>query len=98
MRKSARRAILDNFGTKELALEFFTTDAPNPSALTQNSCLARFWSFSCGTKNSAKNGSEGRSGHFWFERTCSFGSGTKNYTKIGSDGRSGHFWYERTCC
>ena len=50
VRKTARRAVLDTFGMKEHAVEFIATDAPNPSALTQNSCLARFWSFAFGTK------------------------------------------------
>ena len=43
-----------NFGTKKLAVEFFATDAPNPSPLTQNSCLVRFWSFGTGTKTVRK--------------------------------------------
>src|ERR687884_23250 len=70
-RKSTRRAAMDTFDPKKLAVEFFIMDAPNPSPLTQNSCLARFWSFGTGMKNCAKIGSEGRSGHFWYEKTCS---------------------------
>ena len=72
VRKSARRAVLATFGTKKHAVEFFASDAPHPSALTQNSCLAHFWSFGSGMKNCAKNGSEGRSGPFGYERTCSW--------------------------
>ena len=30
------------FGAKKIKVQFFATDAPNPSVLTQNSCLARF--------------------------------------------------------
>ena len=59
------------FGTRKLAVEFVATDGPNPSRLTQNSCLAHFWSFCSGTKNSAKIGREGSLGHFWYEKTCS---------------------------
>src|SRR5919201_1009295 len=71
VQKVAGSAVLDTFGTKKLAVEFFETDAPNPSSLTQNSCLARFWSFGSGTKNRAKSGREGLYGHFWYENTCS---------------------------
>ena len=56
------------FGTKKLVVEFFATDGPNPSRLTENSCLARFWSFGSGTKNCAKIGRKGRRGHFWYEK------------------------------
>ena len=42
-----------NFGTKKLVVEFLETDAPNPSRLTENSCLAHFWSLGSGAKNYA---------------------------------------------
>src|SRR5919201_1117932 len=58
--KSGRGAALDTFGTKKHAVEFFAMDAPNPSPMTQNSCLACFWMFGTGTKNCAKIGREGR--------------------------------------
>ena len=71
VRKEAGMAAQDTFGTKKLAVEFFATDAPNPYGLAQNSCLPCFWSFGSGTKNCAKSDQEGRSGHFWFEKTYS---------------------------
>src|ERR671923_103309 len=40
---------------RKLAVEFFTTDAPNASLLTQNSCLARFRSFGSGMKTVRKS-------------------------------------------
>src|SRR5919204_48330 len=42
MRKPFVKAIQATFGTKRVAFEFFLT--PKSSCLTQNSCLARFWS------------------------------------------------------
>src|ERR671934_279539 len=51
VQKSAERSVMATFGMRKLAVEFFATYGPNPSRLTKNSCLARFWSFGTGTKN-----------------------------------------------
>ena len=43
--KLSRRSVIATLSKKNLAVEFFATNAPNPPCLTQNSCLLRFWSF-----------------------------------------------------
>jgi hypothetical protein len=49
-------------GVKQLAVEFFKTNAPNPPYLTQNSWVVRFRSFSFGRQNSRETRTRGP---FW---------------------------------
>jgi hypothetical protein len=62
MRNPTSRAVLSTCGAKKVAVDFFESNAPNPTSLAQNSCLECFHSFGFGHQNSCETRPRGP---FW---------------------------------
>jgi hypothetical protein len=69
---SPGRAVLATFGTKNLAVEFSATNAPNPPRLTKTHVCCVFGVSVFDGNNVAKLALEGRFSDFWNKKTRSW--------------------------